>query len=317
MQRRSFWCALAVVLSWVTLVAQGPVRPALVPWVPPDTPLGTGKYKAVMEMDAGLSTHTIYRPADLSALGAAKLPIITWGNGACVNAGNRFRHFLTEIASHGYLAMAVGPVGPREWEAGPEMNRAPGTPPPARESGPATRARQLIDALDWAVAENGRKGSKYYGRLDVSKIAVMGQSCGGVQAIQASADPRVTITVGWNTGVLPQPSPAMENIGKDALMRLHAPIAYFTGDKANDVAFPNAADDFERITNVPVLFAWRDTLVHAGTYREANGGELGRIAVAYLGWRLKGDVQAGRMFTGADCGLCQDARWHVSKKRVD
>jgi hypothetical protein len=95
------------------------------------------------------------------------------------------------------------------------------------------------------------------------------------------------------------------------------PIAYFTGDKAKDVAFPNAADDFERITNVPVLFAWRDTLVHAGTYREANGGELGRIAVAYLAWRLKGDVQAGRTFTGADCGLCQDARWHVSKKRVD
>jgi hypothetical protein len=48
-----------------------------------------------MESDPGLATHTIYRPADLGALGDYKLPIVVWGNGACANAGKRFRWFLT------------------------------------------------------------------------------------------------------------------------------------------------------------------------------------------------------------------------------
>ena len=43
----------------------------------------------------------------------------------------------------------------------------------------------------------------------------------------------------------------MENIGKDALKKLHAPIAYTTADPPNDIAYPNAADDFECIQNVP------------------------------------------------------------------
>ncbi len=54
----------------------------------------------------------------------------------------------------------------------------------------------------------------------------MGQSSGGVQAIEASADPRVTLPLAWNSGLFQKPSVAMENISKDALKKLHAPIAY-------------------------------------------------------------------------------------------
>src|SRR4051812_47379815 len=68
---------------------------------------GTGPYPAVMEQDSGLPTHTVYRPKDLSAFNGQKLPILAWGNGACANAGDSFRNFLTEIASHGFLAIAI------------------------------------------------------------------------------------------------------------------------------------------------------------------------------------------------------------------
>src|SRR5262245_36287638 len=110
MTQSAKWFVLATILI---ATADGYAQSTPVPWVPPDTPRGTGHYKAIMEMDAMLPTHTIYRPADFAQLGAAKLPIIAWGNGACVNAGNRFRHFLTEVASHGYLIVALGPVGAR------------------------------------------------------------------------------------------------------------------------------------------------------------------------------------------------------------
>ncbi|MBY0503084.1 MAG: MFS transporter [Bryobacteraceae bacterium] len=65
-----------------------------------------------------------------------------------------------------------------------------------------------------------------------------------------------------------------------------------------------AKDDFARLGQVPVLFAWREGMGHTGTYREPNGGILGPVAVSYLNWRLKGDRLAARMFTGPDCTLC-------------
>jgi dienelactone hydrolase len=312
-------------MFYIALMLAAPVLSAeTAVYQSPETPLGSGPYKAVMVSDPSLPTHTEYRPKDLPALGATKMPVIAWGNGACVNTGNRFRSFLTEIASYGYLVVALGPIGPKELESAPMTNpavRKPGEaapPPPAGLSrAPATKAAQLIDAIDWAIAENSRTGGQYAGKLDTAKIVIMGQSCGGVQAIQASADPRTTLTIAWNSGLLPEPSAGMEMISKDALKHLHAPIAYFTGDEANDVAFPNAADDFERIGNVPVLRAWKTGLPHIGTYRDPNGGELGKLAVAYLQWRLRGDKTAGQMFLGPHCGLCTDPAWHVSKKKID
>ena len=109
----------------------------------------------------------------------------------------------------------------------------------------------------------------------------------------------------------------MENVPKTQLAKLHAPIFYFTGDQANDIAYPNGLDDFQRIQGVPVFHAYRDGLIHNGTYREPNGGELGKIAVRLLKWQFQGDQEAGKMFQGPQCGLCQDPRWHVSKKKMD
>src|ERR1022692_2734370 len=69
---------------------------------------GTGPFPAIFEQDPSLPTHTVYRPQDLSKV-KGKLPIIAWGNGGCANNGLSHRNFLMEIASHGYLAIAIGP----------------------------------------------------------------------------------------------------------------------------------------------------------------------------------------------------------------
>src|SRR5579872_6518162 len=185
---------------------------------------GSGPYKAVMEMDAGLPDHTVYRPEDLSALNGTHLPLVVWGNGACVNAGNSFSNFLTDISSYGFLVVALGPIveraatGPAQPPAGPAPSRQPAIQQPTdttqlpRNLPPAaTHPSQMIDAIKWASAENDRAGSKYYQHLNTDKIAVMGQSCGGVQAIEVAADPRVTTAVIWNSGLFAQPS----NMGGD------------------------------------------------------------------------------------------------------
>jgi len=340
-QRDLLLCARAYSTALVALVAFGIAFASFAqtvtpPYVSPDTPQGTGPYPAIMETDPGLATHTVYRPKNLAALGVQKLPILAFANGACANRGNGFRYFLTEIASHGMLAIAIGPMGPKEGEYELIGNGQPAAGSPAAAlaaagklaaatpaSGPTpayTTAAQLIEAMDWAQAENKRRDSPYSGRLDTARIAVMGMSCGGLQALDAAHDPRVTTLGVWNSGTYSDDKRALEiaaaKATKAGLKTLRVPTLYVTGDPS-DIAFANTEDDFARIDGVPLFRAWRENTGHGGTYREPNGGEFGRVAVSWLLWQLKGDKDAGKMFAGADCGICKLPNWHVKKKSID
>ncbi len=268
-------------------------------------------YQAVMESDPSLPSHTIYRPADLAVVGRTKLPILAWANGACANEGDAFAKFLTQIAGHGYLVVAIGPI------VGPKPPTAAPPPRPDLNAPPKTTSSQLIDGINWAIAENARSASRYKGRLDVRKIAVMGMSCGGLQAIEASADPRVTTTGVWNSGVLGTGTGGLPgaNVTKASLKALHGPAIYVSGD-ASDIAFANANDDYARITHIPVVRAYQDGVGHGGTYGQPRGGSFGEVAVAWLDWQLKGDTAARAMFVGSDCGLCARPGWHVERKGV-
>jgi len=288
--------------------------------VPASTPIGSGPHPAIMEVDPSLPTHTLYHPSELAA--GSRLPVVVWGNGACWNAGNAFRWFLSDIASYGYFVIAVGPI------VDPPIARAPvpmapipaGSPPAAaltKLPPSATHSSQLIDAINWAVAENARAQSRFHQRLDVTEIAVMGQSCGGAQAIEASADPRVRTTVLWNSGLFPGVTTMAggKPLTKSDLDKLHAPTAYISGD-AEDIAFVNANDDYDRLT-VPALRAYARGILHSGTYSERNGGEFAGIAVGWLNWQLKSDPRSRALFVGADCGLCANPHWVVHSKKLE
>jgi hypothetical protein len=300
--------------------------------LPADTPLGSGPFKAIMEVAPTLAKHTVYRPDDMSGIGAAKLPVLAWGNGACSADGNSFRLFLTEIASHGYLAIANGPIGPDRAQFPPTM--APpggaakaGAGAPAKPDGPLritstppTTTAQLIEAIDWAIAENNRQGSRYYGKLDTTKIAVGGMSCGGVQAIEASVDPRIKTTIVANSGLMPEPTTMTGSgkpVPKESLNLMHAPVLYMSGDES-DIAYVNANDDFEKINHIPVFRAYQKGIGHGGTYHDPDGGAFGEVALAWLDWQLKGDKEAAKMFRGDKCSLCADPKWVVvGKKNID
>jgi len=155
--------------------------------------------------------------------------------------------------------------------------------------------------------------------FDPSKIAVMGMSCGGIQALAVAADPRIKLVGIWNSGILNAPgaagAPAMEDVRKEQLEKLHSPIFYVNGDKT-DIAHDNAMDDYMRITKVPAIQLWREGVGHGGTYSQPNGGEFGKVAVAMLKWQFMGDKAAKKMFIGSNCGFCQDPKWHVASKGI-
>jgi uncharacterized protein YciI len=262
---------------------------------------GTGDFSAIMYTDNSLPTHTIFRPKDLDAFGKKnKLPIIAWGNGACVNSPWEHINFLSEVASHGFLVVAIGPM-PKEGERG----------------GGRSKSSQLIDAIDWAIAQNSDKASPFYKKIDVSKVAVSGMSCGGLQTLETAPDPRVTTTVVCNSGILDNPNggmPGMPGLAKDHLNKLHTPTLYLLGGES-DIAYKNGMDDFNRINHVPVFVANMD-VGHGGTYRQPHGGEFAKVATAWYKWQLKGDKEAGKMFTGDPCQLSKSTEWEVDKKNL-
>ena len=72
---------------------------------------GTGPYKSVAIGDESLPTHMIYRPQDLNAYVKenGKIPVLLYANGACANNSLEMSRLLSEVASWGYLVLAIGP----------------------------------------------------------------------------------------------------------------------------------------------------------------------------------------------------------------
>jgi hypothetical protein len=280
----------------------------------PDTP-GTGRFPAMKEEIAALPRHVIYRPQDLAALGRTKLGVVAWGNGGCSDDAASSRFHLLEIASHGYLVIASGRIlsGPG---APPREARPPAQPPaPGQLPAPRTKVSDLSDAIDWALAENQRTGSPYFGRIDPAQIAYSGWSCGGVQALQNAQDPRVKTLVIHNSGMLNNGPTNMTgaNVGKEVLQTLHTPVIYIEGGPT-DIAYENGMDDFKRISHVPVMIA-NLPVGHGGTFNEPNGGAAASVAVSWLNWQLRGDAESAKRFVGDNCGLCKDSQWSVQRKQ--
>ena len=72
---------------------------------------GTGPFKSEVVGDASCPGFTVYRPQNLKEVVAKNgtLPVIVYANGACFNNNVEMRLLLSEVASYGYVAAAIGP----------------------------------------------------------------------------------------------------------------------------------------------------------------------------------------------------------------
>src|ERR1041384_4716749 len=231
-----------------------------------------GPYAVATETIQGPPGLVVYRPRDLANFPMRDtLPVVVWGNGACMADGRDFAGYLSTIASYGFLVVTTAAV-PYE--------------PQARIT-----SAHLIKALDWAQAEASRAGSALAGKIKSDSVAVMGMSCGGNLALEAARDPRVKTLGMWNSGVWisgemrATDGTLLSATTKADLAHVQSPTLYINGDKI-DPAMVNAADDFKRLHQVPVFFGSRHGSGHAGTYSPANGGEFANVAVAWLRWQL-------------------------------
>jgi hypothetical protein len=276
---------------------------------------GTGPYPATREEPASLPTHTVYRPANLA--NSPKLPVILWANGGCRNTSVEFTRFLGELASHGYLVVAVGrstiPFLVIRGSIAAVANQKDPNGNPYIVSDPA----YMIRGLDWAIAENSRAGSPLYGKVDTSKVATMGQSCGGPQAFKAAHDPRITTVLALNSSFPTAAAPDMIGRVDDGWLaeNLAIPAALFNGGPA-DGGFTGAEQCYKVLNpRLPALKASLNSVGHTGAYPMPDL-RWSTAVLAWLDWQLKGDTHATSTFAGPTCALCQNSDWWIDSQNL-
>jgi dienelactone hydrolase len=269
-----------------------------------------GPYPVTAEAAFGKAGLKTFRPSSLDVFPKRDtLPVVLWGNGGCAVDNPRYDGLLKTIASQGFLVVTT---------AGASQASAPA---PAGEAprGPGRRATadDLKAGIDWAEAENARSGSPLNGKIDTKKVAVMGQSCGGILSIALGADPRVGTIGVFNSGVQP-PNPNATNPAvatMDSLKKLHGPVLLINGHE-RDFMMAAAKATYEAIDTLPVFYGARHGAGHTATAYHAGGGEFANVASNWLRWQFKRDAKASEMFVGEKCSLCTNPNWDVASKRL-
>ncbi|MEO3795775.1 hypothetical protein ABGB14_36675 [Nonomuraea sp. B10E15] len=267
---------------------------------PPQEPSAAGGptpavLPTVREAADGLPGHTVYRPAELKALRKGSLPVIVHGNGACATSNLEGITFLTGLASQGYIVVANGGVDEFPVPSTPDRTTA--------------HPEALLAAARWAT-ESKRARKQFDGRVDTTRVGVLGHSCGGIEALAAGTDPMIDAVAGFNTGYLAEPS--FGGYGRDRLADLHTPTLLVNGGP-DDVAQQNSVENYAML-DVPAVLASDAAAGHVGLIAGLQATMGWQVAADWFDYVLRGDRAAGARFAGPGCGLCTEDGWTIESK---
>ena len=237
---------------------------------------GSGRSKAVAVREPSLPDFVVYRPLNIRR----KLPVLIFCNGGCMDTSIGYENMLTDVASYGYMVVAVGEM---QMFAQHENDRP-------------TPSSVVQKALDWVSKQASDPASPYYDKIDAANIAAAGHSCGGAQVLANCGDPRLKTYIILNAGMGKM---TMADASAKSLRNLHGPILYLVGGQT-DVAWKNAQMDYKAIKKVPVVLADNVNSGHGGTYEQLNGGANSRMVRAWLDWQLKGRDDNEKLFIEGD-----------------
>ncbi len=249
---------------------------------------GSGPNKAIAVREKSLTDFVVYHPLEMRE----KMPVLVFCNGGCMDTSIGYENMLNDIASYGYIVVAIG-----ELQMFAQHEKDQHTP-----------SSMVVKALDWISRQANDPHSPYYNKIDVDRIAAAGHSCGGAQVLANAADARLKTYLILNAGMGEM---TMADADAKALKNLHGPILYLVGGKT-DVAWPNAQMDFKAIKKTPVVLADNTQSGHGGTYEQHNGGANARMVRAWLDWQLKGKNEHEKLFVGGE--LTDYEGWTIMHK---
>lgn len=256
---------------------------------------GSGPYKAVAVRERSLPDFVVYHPVDMAdAIGSEhdKLPVLVFANGGCMDTSIGYENMLTDIASHGYVVVAIGAL-----QMFPQHDKEQHTP-----------SAMVAKAMDWICRQAATPGSPYFRKVNTERMAAAGHSCGGAQVLANAADKRLHTYLILNAGMGQM---TMADASAASLKNLHGPILYLVGG-TTDVAWKNAQMDYEAIGSVPVVLADNTKSGHGGTYNQPHGGANARMVRAWLDWQFKGKAENKDIFVGGK--LTDYEGWTIKHK---
>ncbi|MEV8443907.1 cellulose binding domain-containing protein [Actinosynnema sp. NPDC051121] len=258
----------------------------------PSRPMIENNFSVTREGAYGDKRFTVFRPSDPQVV-ERPFPVLAFGNGACAHTDNsEVTRILTFIASKGFVVVDTG-------SADGSANGVPsGSPIPSL----------LTDAISWAEREQNRSGAALRQRLDLTRVATAGHSCGGLEALVAAQDRRVSGVVSLNSGFFADGS---FGYPRSELGKLHTPALFMDGG-SSDIAYANNQANYDLAT-VPAVLARHPQAGHTGFITGSQLTDGMTTVVQFLDMVLNANETA-RAYILSPSGLAAKAPWVVATK---
>ena len=232
-------------------------------------PIGSADLKDIHDLD--LTLYSVFHPGVMPE--GETFPLLTWGNGTCAMPEG-YGPLLRYVASHGYIIVAAN----------------------SRYVGDGQALRR---AIDFMFAENDNPDSKYYQKIDTTKVGAMGHSQGSGGASAASSDERISTVILFN-----------------GRAQANKPFLAISGERdIGDTGSPTVLSNPIEAAQLPAAFIYYHHVPEV-IAEQPTGGSAGHLTlmmeaervmdptVAWFDMMLKDDQAARQMFLGDDCTLC-------------
>jgi hypothetical protein len=240
----------------------------------------------------------VTRPTDLAQFGAPR-PVVLWANDACSRDDSATRPLFDRWAAAGFVV--VSPYASIDQGLSGLLGLL--TP---------TSADDHTTLIDWVATQNG--SGPYAGKLDLTRVVVAGNGCGGVSALNvASLDARPAAVFVLSG------SSSLGGITAGSLAKIKVPVGYVAGG-TTDSASANVKEDYDALaSSVPAILVRRNAGDHA--LISADVGVLANAAEIGLNWLdlvLNRNEQAYQALASPSvCGQCAPGSWMLVSKHLD
>lgn len=317
---------------------------------------GTGPFKSEVVGDASCPGFTVYRPQNLQQVVAQKgaLPVIVYANGACFNNNVEMRLLLSEVASYGYVAAAIGP-----YDESDVMAQWRGV---LKSAYPATKGKVVMangEEIKPLTAEEIKAQQEAQAKMMAQATKKAKKAAKQPAAPQFSTYPKMLLEVlDWLTeqnaaagseyyhcldlqrvAAMGQSCGGAQvlAIAYDPRIRTCVMLNTGIGDMEMmgatkeclknlhtpmfymiggpaDIAYANAQKDYERIADDIPVVMLNSKDGHSGTYYEAHGGNYAKAVVKWLDWQLKGQVGQSALFLDDEYLKLKFPEWQGVRK---
>ncbi|HKU38838.1 MAG TPA: hypothetical protein VJR89_11845 [Polyangiales bacterium] len=241
-------------------------------------------------------TFNVTRPMDLNATGAP-LPVIVWANGGCFRSDFTWTPLFERWAKGGFVVLHLTGAGADDDIASMLQS---------------TTKNEHAALIDWVVAQN--KSGPYAGRLDVERIVVAGNSCGGVTALQVAAEKTPLAAVFVLSG-----SSALGSTDTAVMKAIKVPVGFIVGG-SEDIAGANAKGDYAAMNDgIPAMVVNRRTGDHVTVSTDTMVlPEVAEIALNWMDLAVFGTKQAFDALDSPNhCEKCTPGDWMLTAKNLE